>query len=739
MLPVYRFLIRLHAQFKPLVCWLACLSVASVAAQADHSVARQWNEALLHAIRQDLARPTVHARNLFHTAVVMYDAWAAYDEQAQPYLLGRRVGSYLCPFGGITRPSDVVAAQETAISYAAYRLLSHRFFRSPGYAESQHHFDSLMRALGHDPAMRSTDFSDGSPAALGNYLAQCMIEYGLQDGANEGQGYINRDYTAFNDPFPPAQPGAPGLGDPNRWQPLSFREFIDQSGNPSASGTPDFVGAEWGRVQPFAMDETDRQTYQRDGQSYQVYHDPGPPPLLGNSSSSVLYQLGFALVAMWSAHLDPSDSVRLDISPGNLGNLSTLPSNPFEIYQFYDPWRGGDPSAGHSINPATEAPYAPQRVLRGDYTRVLAEFWADGPDSETPPGHWFTLLNYVHDHPAFVPRYRGTGPLLPPLEWDVKAYLALGGAMHDAAIAAWSVKGYYDYVRPISAIRHMATLGQSSDPNSPQYHPEGLPLFPGLIEQVQANDPLFGPEAVGKVKLYAWRGPDYISNPESDDAGVGWILAENWWPYQRPTFVTPPFAGYVSGHSTFSRAAAEVLTLLTGDAYFPGGMGEFVARKNDFLVFEEGPSEDLILQWATYRDASDQTSLSRIWGGIHPPADDIPGRLMGQVIGPDAVRHAERYFRGEVPSQDFSQVARCYPNPVVAGQYLSVFLDRAADGAIVRLVDLQGRTLVERSINQQGDQAYLSLPTTGLVPGLYLIQVVGPNWRSGDLVRVEGE
>jgi len=34
-------------------------------------------------------------------------------------------------------------------------------------------------------------------------------------------------------------------------------------------------------------------------------------------------------------------------------------------------------------------------VELGDYGRILAEFWADGPDSETPPGHWFTILNYV--------------------------------------------------------------------------------------------------------------------------------------------------------------------------------------------------------------------------------------------------------------------------------------------------------------------------------------------------------
>ncbi len=88
------------------------------------------------------------------------------------------------------------------------------------------------------------------------------------------------------------------------------------------------------------------------------------------------------------------------------------------------------------------------------------------------------------------------------------------------------------------------------------------------------------------------------------------------------------------------------MSLLTGSPYFPGGMGEFEAPMNEFLVFEDGPSMDITLQWATYADASDQTSLSRIWGGIHPPADDLPGRYMGIVIGPEAFTEARRYFLG---------------------------------------------------------------------------------------------
>ena len=254
--------------------------------------------------------------------------------------------------------------------------------------------------------------------------------------------------------------------------------------------------------------------------------------------------------------------------------------------------------------------------------------------------------------------------MLDDLEWDVKAYLTLGGAMHDVAITAWGIKGYYDYIRPISALRLMADKGQSSDPELPSYHPEGIPLVPGHVQLVLPGDPLAGivDQHVGKIKLYAWKGPDFITFPQVQEAGVDWILAENWWPYQRPSFVTPNFAGYISGHSTYSRAAAEVLTMLTNDPFFPGGMGIFHVEQNEFLVFEDGPSQTFDLQWATYRDASDQCSLSRIWGGIHPPVDDIPGRLIGIEVGTDAFVKAESYFYQDKDEDGFTSLYDCDDN-----------------------------------------------------------------------------
>ncbi|HTK82804.1 MAG TPA: hypothetical protein VL633_10970, partial [Bacteroidota bacterium] len=204
---------------------------ANATAGATHSVARQWNEAMIQAVRHDLARPTVQARNLFHFSIAVYDAWAAYDSVAQTYLLGKNVGGFVCPFTGVSQPADVHAAREKAMSYAAYRLLTFRFQNSPGATASLARFDSLMNVLGFDPADTSTDYTTQSPAALGNYLGQQLISYGLQDGANESGSYANQHYLPVNPALIVALPGNPRIVDPNRWQPLALDTIIDQNGN----------------------------------------------------------------------------------------------------------------------------------------------------------------------------------------------------------------------------------------------------------------------------------------------------------------------------------------------------------------------------------------------------------------------------------------------------------------------------------------------------------------------------
>jgi hypothetical protein len=578
-------------------------------ANADgHSVARVWDDALLDAIRRDVPAPTVHARNLFHTSAAMWDAWAAYDPTAQGYFVTEK-----------QEADDVQTAREAAISFAAYRVLLWRYSKAAGLQET---FDELTRTM--ESLCYRNDYLEtegDSPAALGNRIAAAVIEYGKSDGSLEQQRYIDTDYKPSNPPLVVSESGAT-MTDPNLWQPLALAQFVAQNGLPIPGNVQRFVGPHWGQVRTFALP--------RSAQGTPV--DPGPPPQL--EADEEFKQAAVEIIG-YSSQLDPSDGVTIDIGPGAFGD-NTLATND---------------GNGYAENPISGEAYEPNVVLRGDFERVLAQFWADGPASETPPGHWNTIANEVSDAQGFEHRIGGQGPVLDRLEWDVKLYFAINGAVHDAAVAAWGVKGFYDSVRPISMIRYMGGLGQSSDPDLPAYDPDGLPLVPGLIEVVTAASSVPGErhealaDHVDEIAIRAWLGNP--EDPATQTAGVGWILAVDWVPYQLATFVTPAFAGYVSGHSTFSRAAAEVMTAFTGSPYFPGGLSEWTISAGELQV-ELGPTEDVTLQWASYYDAADQAGLSRLFGGIHISPDDFEGRKMGSICGKDAWALAQRYYAGTV-------------------------------------------------------------------------------------------
>ena len=602
--------------FGAAVLSVACLAFAG-AVSAD-SVARTWNEQNLASVRLSFPDPPVHTRNLFHVSVAMYDAWAAYDPTATGYLFREDA----------TAPAALEAARREAISYAAYGVLRYRYItvshpNTPlaSAAQIQNQLQALMVSLGYDPNNLST--TGTGPCSVGNRVAETIINWTSNDNSNEDEGYTDDSYSPVNDPLAVNFSGVT-LNDPNRWQPLEFVAAFSQTGQPLTFNTQSFLGAHWRDVWPFALTRAPGEI---------LYLDPGPPPELEGDGDEE-FKAGNLEVIRFSSLLDPASAPVRDFSPGVIGN-NTLGTND---------------GSGRPINPVTGAGYAPNLINEADYGRVIAEYWADGPDSETPPGHWNTIANDLVEHPSFERRLGGAGPLLGELEWDTKMYFVLNAALHDAAIAAWTCKREYDYVRPISAIRYMGSQGQSSDPGAPSYSDEGLQLEAGQVEIVTAvtaapggRHASLGPAAIGKVAIYSWQGEP--ANPATQVGGVGWILPEDWLPYQRDTFVTPAFAAYLSGHSTFSRAAAEVLTRLTGSEFFPGGLSVHDVTQ---LEFEAGPTAPVQLQWATYYDAADQAGLSRLYGGIHVPVDDGPGRVVGAQCGIGAWELGVKYFDGSI-------------------------------------------------------------------------------------------
>lgn len=625
-------------------------------AAAAPSVAREWNEELMAAIRLNVPNPPAHARNLFHTAVATYNAWAAYDHTAVGYTYNEKAA--VIP----AAPVEVELARRESISYAVYRILRSRFATGQGSATILPAVDARLTALGYSTATgQAPATAAATPAELGKRIGDAVLAWGAGDGFaltaypqtyNSGVnpnvlvplGVLgtNTNGTANM----PLGYGCPAATNPNFWQPLSLSVMVDQNGFPQPGGTQTFVGAQGLAATPFSLTRTD---------PLKPWLDPfGGPSRLATpetpSASDAAYKEQALGVLRASSQLN--DPTIVDISPGSFGN------NPL----------GSDSGTGHPVNPLTGLAYAPNPVKRSDYVRVLAEFWADGPNSETPPGHWHVLANEVGEMPQLQKRIRGTGPVLNDLEWDVKTYFALAGATHDAACAAWSLKRYYNGARPITMIRFMGTKGQSSDPLGESYHPQGLPLEPGVVEvvtessaapgqrhaqvwDVASNGYISGSLLTGYVVVYSWPGehPSNLPAPSvaTHQSLVRWQLARDWLPFQRKTFNTPAFPGYVSGHSTFSRAAAEALTLLTGSPIFPGGFHHHTIAANS-LQIDLGPSAPVDLQWATYYDAADQAGQSRRWGGIHPSEDDFHGRVIGSMAGKAAFALAEQYWTGAV-------------------------------------------------------------------------------------------
>lgn len=562
----------------------------------------------------------------------MYDAWAAYESTAVGYAYR---GKHEAASG------EVEIARRAAISFAAFRLLNERHVYSRTAADTLAANRALMISLGYDPDDATRDPS--TAVGVGNRVYDAVSAWFIHDGSRQTNG---TPYPIANPPvaYPDSPPNRggyiyvnpalatafPGITDGagrtvldiNRWQRLQIVNAVDQNGFP-VGPIQTYLGAQWLGVRSFALARAD---------PAKPWFDPGPPPFFGTDTHAEFISNVVEVIRRGS-ELTPDDGVTIDISPGAMGN-NTL---------------GANDGTGHAVNPFTGQGYAPNVVRRGDFARVLAEFWADGPSSETPPGHWNTVANHASDSPALVKRIGGTGPVVGDLEWDVKLYFALNAAVHDAACMAWGIKRHYDGWRPISAVRYVGGLGQSTDPGLPGYHPLGLPLITNLIELVTLPSVQSGRHAglaVGKIAVLGWPGQPAV--PATTYQGVKWIRVENWIPYQRANFVSPAFPGYVSGHSTFSRSAAEVLTAFTGSPYFPGGMGSYSFPANSSLVHERGPSQTVQLQWATYFDAADQAGLSRLWGGIHPPADDFAGRRAGSIAGKAAWELARRYWDGSV-------------------------------------------------------------------------------------------
>lgn len=254
--------------------------------------------------------------------------------------------------------------------------------------------------------------------------------------------------------------------------------------------------------------------------------------------------------------------------------------------------------SGNQFRPPTPPEFGSEEFLRlheevieisanlNDQRKIIAEFWEDGSGTSFPPGTWMGFGQFVSERDDNS------------LDEDAQMFFMLGNAVMDAGIAAWESKVFYDYVRPITAIEA---------------------LFNGQT-------------------IEAWGGPGQ---------GTVELDGSEFIPYQRLEAPTPPFAEYVSGHSSFSSAAAEVLLRFTGSDVF----GASVTAPAGESLFEPGftPTEPVTLSWETFSEAAIESGISRLYGGIHNQPGNAEGAVLGRAVGEAVWEQAQFFIEGGDP------------------------------------------------------------------------------------------
>ena len=339
----------------PLLCTsltFAFILITVTPAHGAGNVVIQWNSSALEAVRQSKMGPPMVARALAIAHTCMYDAWAAYDDEA--------IGTQLA--ATLRRPEAErnEANRSKAISYAAYLALSDLF-----PAQKSVLLDAQMISLGFDPADHSTN--PATPSGIGNLACAAVLSIRHNDGSNQlgnltASGVPYADYTGYVPVNPPSTvPVNPAtVADVNSWQPL---QYFDATGK---FVTQRFLAAQWLNVTPFALSS-------------------------GSEFRDTLAKMG--------------------------------------------PARFGSPAF---LREAEEVIDLSAHLT--DRQKMVAEYWKDGPNSETPPGHWCLFAQFVSTRDNHS------------LSDDVKMFFAMTNATFDSSIVAWDAKRAFDSVRPATAI-----------------------------------------------------------------------------------------------------------------------------------------------------------------------------------------------------------------------------------------------------------------------------------------------
>lgn len=266
---------------------------------------------------------------------------------------------------------------------------------------------------------------------------------------------------------------------------------------------------------------------------------------------------------------------------------------------------------------------------------VLQDRAADGSTTDVPyipsnaPGQWRRTPPFFR--PPLTPQWRFVRPFClpelepfmppPPPALDSVEYAdalnqvkAIGSATSTVRTPEQSLIARYwsDFSYTAMPPGHWHLIAETIARDRSNTLAENARLF-ALISVAQADGAILCWEV--KFRYNFWRPVTAIQRADEDNNPL--TEADKTWAQFLPS---PPFPSYTSGHSTFSKASAQVLTHFYG---------------TDAITFTTSSDtvQGVFRSFDSLAACADEIGMSRIYGGFHFMFDNVWGKYTGKLIG----------------------------------------------------------------------------------------------------------
>lgn len=224
--------------------------------------------------------------------------------------------------------------------------------------------------------------------------------------------------------------------------------------------------------------------------------------------------------------------------------------------------------------------------------KMLAEYWAGGPGTVTPPGMWMVFMDVV---------IRSNGLTLYE---EIKNYTILASGLYQAGICAWRLKRDHLQARPVQMIREMEYMSAISQ----SWNDKVLGQYWLPYQTLDFVTPPF---------------PDFVSGHSTFSmvcAKLFCCLLQSDQVVLRNPMITLPIINKFSQileNNTMNFSINSVFLLPKCSEVQPG----------------VEPTTGVSLGWSTWTEMAQSSGQSRILGGIHVESSNQAGLYLGRLIG----------------------------------------------------------------------------------------------------------